>query len=167
MAEAGYANGFKIEVLVTSELRSRICQLIQQDYKAINVELEITMIEFGAVLEITSGKDFDAFLLGWSNATDPDSTVMSNFHSSKIGASGNRVRLSNPEVDKLIDAARMELDWDKRVPIYKKLQQILMEESAWMPLLQQTYVAGMLKGVDGVEMYKAGGRYYRNMVVYE
>ena len=42
-----------------------------------------------------------------------------------------------------------------------------MEESPWIPLLQQTYVAGMKKGVDGVEMYKTGTRWYHNAVVYE
>ena len=167
MVLGGYPDGFSMKIIVSSELRSRICQLIQQDYKAINVELDIEMAEFGTVLDLTSRGEFDAFLLGWSNATDPDSTVMSNFHSSKIGGGGNRVRLNNPEIDALIDKARSTLDEDKRTEMYMQLQTMIMDECAWIPLVQQTYVAGMLKGVDGVEMYEAGGRYYRNMVVYE
>ena len=167
MIAAGMEQGFKFEIIVSSELRSRISQLIQQDYKAINVDLEISIVEFGTVLELTASGNFEAFLLGWSNATDPDSTVMSNFHSSKIGAAGNRVRINNPQVDKLIDAARTELDWNKRYPMYKEMQKILMDECAWIPLLQQTTVSGMLAGTDGVEMYPTGARWYRNMVVYE
>ena len=42
-----------------------------------------------------------------------------------------------------------------------------MEDSPWVPLLQQTYVAGMAAGTDGMIMYKTGSRYYHNMVVYE
>lgn len=167
MAEAGMADGFKFEIIVSSELRSRIAQLIQQDYKAINVELEISIADFGTVLELTGSGSFDAFLLGWSNATDPDSTVMSNFHSTKIGGAGNRVRINNPQVDKLIDDARQELKWEKRYPMYKELQKILMDECAWIPLLQQTTISAMRAGVDGVDMFPTGARWYRNMVVYE
>ena len=74
---------------------------------------------------------------------------------------------SNPEVDRLIEEARAEMDADKRNEMYKEVQAILMEDSPWVPLLQQTYVAGMAAGTDGMIMYKTGSRYYHNMVVYE
>ena len=167
LAEAGYADGFSFEVTVSSDIRSRAAQILQQDYQSIGITININLMEFGAMLDYLSGKDHDAWIMSWSGATNPNYTLTQNFHTESGGATGNRGWYSNPEVDAMIVEARGEFDTEKRNQIYKDIQAKLMEESPWIPLLQQTYVAGMKKGVDGVEMYKTGSRYYHNAVVYE
>ena len=167
MTEAGYANGFDMEIVVSSDIRSRAAQLLQQDYAKIGINIDINLMEFGAMLDYLGGKTHQAWIMSWSGATNHDMTFTNNFHSEKVGPTGNRMWYQNPEVDAMIEAARTELDWEKREPIYKQLQKKLMEESCWIPLLQQTYVAGMNAGVDGVVMYPTGTRYFTNMVVYE
>lgn len=167
MVEAGYADGFTMEITVSSDIRSRAAQLLQQDFQKIGVKIDINQMEFGAMLDYLSRKDHQGWIMSWSGATNPDMTFTNNFHSEKGGPTGNRMWYSNPKVDKMIEEARAELDADKRNAIYKELQAILMEDSPWIPLLQQTYVAGMKKGVDGVVMHKHGSRYYTNMVVME
>jgi len=124
-------------------------------------------MDFGAMLDYLSGKDHQAWIMSWSGATNPNYTLTQNFHTESGGATGNRGWYSNPEVDAMIEEARGEFDTEKRNQLYKDIQAKLMEESPWIPLLQQTYVAGMKKGVDGVAMYKTGSRYYHNAVVYE
>jgi len=167
LAEAGYADGFSFEVTVSSDIRSRAAQILQQDYQSIGITIDINLMEFGAMLDYLSGKDHDAWIMSWSGATNPNYTLTQNFHTESGGATGNRGWYSNPEVDAMIEEARGEFDTEKRNQLYKDIQAKLMEESPWIPLLQQTYVAGMKKGVDGVIMYKTGSRYYHQAVVYE
>ena len=167
LAEAGYADGFEFEVTVSSDIRSRAAQILQQDYQSIGITININLMEFGAMLDYIGTGKHDAYIMSWSGATNPNYTLTQNFHTDAIGPTGNRMWYSNPEVDAMIEEARGEFDTEKRNQIYKDIQAKLMEESPWIPLLQQTYVAGMKKGVDGVEMYKTGTRWYHNAVVYE
>ena len=167
LIEAGYPDGFDMEILVSNEIRSRICQIIQQDYASIGVNMEISVVEFGTLVEMSTGEDYDAFLLGWSQAVDADNTMVFSFHSDNFGSKGNRARYSNPEFDEIVMQARVEMDETKRNELYKEAQRIVMEDSPWIPIMQAVNVAGMNKGVEGVVMYEHGARYYRNMVVVE
>ena len=167
LTQAGHADGFNLEIAVSSDIRSRAAQLLQQDFAALNITVDINQMEFGAMLDYLSGKDHQGWIMSWSGATNPNMTMTNNFHTESGGATGNRMWYSNPEVDRLIEEARAEMDETKRNDIYKELQAILMEDSPWIPLLQQTYVAGMNKGLDGMIMYKTGSRYYHEAVVYE
>lgn len=167
LADAGYADGFNFEVTVSSDIRSRAAQLLQQDFGQINVTIDINLMEFGAMLDYLSRKDHEAWIMSWGGATNPNNTLSNNFHTDAGGPTGNRMWYSNPEVDRMIEEAREEFDVDKRNEIYKQIQAVIMEDSPWIPLLQQTYVAGMNKGLDGVIMHKHGARYYHDMVVYE
>ncbi|MBR5266123.1 MAG: hypothetical protein IKV63_05865 [Clostridia bacterium] len=167
LVEAGYPDGFEFEVVVSSDIRSRAAQILQQDYQSVGITVNIELMEFGAMLDYLSGKDHQAWIMSWSGSTNPNYTLTQNFHTESGGATGNRGWYSNPEVDAMIVEARGEFDTEKRNQLYKDIQAKLMEESPWIPLLQQTYVAGMGKGVDGVIMYKTGSRYYHQAVVYE
>ena len=167
LTKAGHADGFSFEITVSSDIRSRAAQLLQQDFAQIGVTVDINQMEFGAMLDYLSGKNHEGWIMSWGGATNPNMTLTNNFHTESGGATGNRMWYSNPEVDRLIEEARAEMDADKRNEMYKEVQAILMEDSPWIPLLQQTYVAGMNKGLDGMIMYKTGSRYYHEAVVYE
>ena len=90
-----------------------------------------------------------------------------NFHSSTIGANGNRAWCNNPEIDRLIDEGAVEMDQEKREAIYHELQDLMADETPWIPLLQQITVYGMNKNLEGIEWYKRGGGYYANGYVIE
>ena len=49
------------------------------------------------------------------------------FHSSEIG-SNNWSRYVNKEIDDLVEKGRITWKWEDRVPIYKKVIEIIMED---------------------------------------
>ncbi|MBR4879261.1 MAG: hypothetical protein IKU13_05465, partial [Clostridia bacterium] len=59
MAEAGYPDGFKANVALNSDERSRVAQVLQTQWADLGVELEITLMEWGAYLEHISGKNHE------------------------------------------------------------------------------------------------------------
>lgn len=169
MAKAGYPDGLDrpVEVYVSSEERNKAAQILQSDFAKIGIDLQIELVEIGTLMERCNSKEHDMFILGWGHATNQDRTMRTNFHSDSIGATGNRQWVNSPEIDALIDAGVKEMVWEEREKIYHELQDLLMEEVAWIPLFQQINTYGFNKGLEGVIWYKRGGGYYTDAYVVE
>ena len=72
------------------------------------------------------------YLLGWSApSADADNIITSLFESTAPLST-----YSNPEVDKLTDEARVELDPGKRKALYARIATILHDDAAWITLFQ-------------------------------
>ncbi len=168
LAEAGYPDGLgrTVELGVSSDERNRMAQIFQADCAKIGIDIEIALMEFGTLMEHCDGNQ-DLIMLGWGHATNQDRTMRMNFHSSTIGPNGNRSWCNNPEIDRLIDAGAKEMDQTKREAIYHELQDLMADETPWIPIMQQITVYGMNKNLEGIVWYKRGGGYYCNGYVVE
>jgi oligopeptide transport system substrate-binding protein len=74
----------------------------------------------------------DIYISGWiADYPDPQNFLDILFHSNADYNAGN---YSNPEVDNLLDTAATEMDEAKRLGLYQKAEQILIDEAACLPL---------------------------------
>jgi peptide/nickel transport system substrate-binding protein len=66
--------------------------------------------------------------------SDPDAHYYNQYHSSQWGSFNSCNFYSNPEVDKLLDDARSNPNWDERLAMYADVQRILVDDApaAWM-----------------------------------
>ena len=130
LAEAGYPNGFKAKIWVNDNpVRRDTAVILQDQLKQIGIDLTIETVEWGAFLDGTARGDHEMYLLGWGTVTrDPDYGMFELVSSSTMGAVGNRSFYSNPEVDKLLEAGKTELDPEKRKDIYKQIQEIIRRD---------------------------------------
>jgi peptide/nickel transport system substrate-binding protein len=72
------------------------------------------------------------YMLGWGNITyDADNTL-----SSQLVSDATSSTYANPAVDKLVDAARYELDPAKRKALYAKALRIIHDDAPWLFLFQ-------------------------------
>ena len=158
LADAGYANGFKATVYLNdNKARINVAEVLQQQLKQINIDLDVKVLEFGAYIDAASKGETDLFISGWGNATgDADYNQYNLFHTNSHGAPGNHSFYSNPEVDKLIEDGRKEKDEEKRKQIYEKAQQLEMDEVAVIPYRFAENLAAIEKGVEGVWISPAG-----------
>jgi len=132
LAEAGYPDGFSISIWTNDNaVRVRIAQIVQDNLRAIGVDVDIVVMEWGAYLEDTSAGLHDMFILGWSTLTGDADYGVFLLHSSQI-SDPNRFFYSNPEVDALLDEGRRSTDPARRDVIYREVSAILIEEA---PLL--------------------------------
>ena len=138
LAAAGYPNGgLKLEIATSGDERNRIAQLIQADLSQIGIEIDIELLEWGAYLEYVGGKTHKMFILGWTNAYEPDGNSFDTFHKDRPSTT-NRTNFRNDEISTLIENARQELDWTKREALYKEIQAKIMAEPVWIPLFVKT-----------------------------
>ena len=164
LKEAGYPNGLDLQLWVMDDgPRVDMCVIIQDQLKAIGINIEIKVFEFGAYVSKTALPDKELYFLSWNSSGDGDASLYPLFHSSQHGASGNRSFYSNKEIDELLDKARTSVDQDERTEIYKKVQDILQEELPHYTLVypklnlaKSTKVKGMIFKKNGyVDLTKA------------
>ncbi len=82
LAEAGFANGFKMTIKVGADYKSQvnIAQVIQAQIKPLKIDITVAPMEWGAFLDdvVTKG-NFDAVILGWIGAVDPNDFLYYQF----------------------------------------------------------------------------------------
>lgn len=88
-------------------------------------ELRINTMEFASSLQAAVRGDFETYLLAWSGRVDPDGNSYTFMHSRGPQNDG---RYSNPEVDRLLDAARIETDTARRRDIYGQIWAIAIRQ---------------------------------------
>lgn len=77
--------------------------------------------------QITSGHHGQLFSGGWcADYPDPENFADALFHT---GAEQNNGGYSNPQLDKLLEAARVEQDVTKRIQMYQQAEQMIVDDA--------------------------------------
>lgn len=151
MKEAGLEKGFSTTIWTNDNPdRIKMAEYVQAKLKELNVEVKVEVVEWGAYLAQTAQGKHDMFVLGWSTVTaDADYGLFELFHSSSVGEPGNRTFTENPDLDKLLEAGRKEIDPEKRKAIYKQAQEKLVELAPMLYIHHQEYLNGVSDKVKG------------------
>jgi peptide/nickel transport system substrate-binding protein len=145
-------NGQPLKALLITSNRApndSIAALLQAQFKAIGVTVEIQQLDSKAIGDATAAGKFD-FLLYRYDWNDPDALNI-YLASANIGST-NRAAYSNPEVDKLLAQGARELNEAKRVQLYIQAQKLIMQDAPWQPLYIPVDVMAFSKKFDGVKV---------------
>ncbi len=119
----------------TEETTRLLAAVLQQQWRAVGVELDIKTYEFATFFSDVQKGAFQLYSLRWIGGNNDPDMFQYAFHSSftpPVGA--NRSYYSNPEVDALIDQGRREIDEQKRKQIYVRVQQLLAHDLPYIDL---------------------------------
>jgi microcin C transport system substrate-binding protein len=95
--------------------------LYQSDLRKVGIEMKLQLLDWNVMLKNIDDSNFDAIAMAWG-AGSVDLDPKQIWHSSSAVKGGsNFIGYKNPEVDKLIDAARAELDKKKRIPLLREV----------------------------------------------
>jgi hypothetical protein len=101
--------------------------------ETLGLKVELQQVETATYWEDLNDGRLQAFAgLGWqADYPDPQNFLDILFHSeSQLNQSG----YSNPEVDRLLEAARVEQDWPTRMALYNEAEQLIVDDVPWIPL---------------------------------
>ncbi|MCH1627515.1 ABC transporter substrate-binding protein [Fredinandcohnia quinoae] len=149
LTEAGFADGFEMELWAMPVPRPympdgmKVAEVIQSSFAEIGVKAEIKTVDWGTYLEKAAKGEFDAYMLGWTGDNgDPDNFIYTLLDKDSIG-SNNYSFYSNDELHDILIEAQTIADQEKRNELYKKAQEIIHEDSPWVPLVHSTpFLAG-------------------------
>jgi peptide/nickel transport system substrate-binding protein len=148
---------FEFTMLVNQQpLRVAICTLLKENLDQIGVRMNVRPTESTVLQQLTQDKKFQAYHGGWGAGTDPDTSE--NIWAT--GAGRNYVGYSNPEVDRLFEEGRRELDRAKRAEKYARIQEILQDDQPYTWLYWRNSFYGFSKDLRGYVFSPRGPYHY-------
>lgn len=113
--------------------------IIKEDCKKAGVDLELKYLEWNSFLKNIDEKKMQLWAMAWGGG-DVESDPKQIWHSASIGTGGSNFgSYSNPEVDKLIDQGRGELNAKKRTEIFKKAYTLIADDAPYVFLFNRKY----------------------------
>ncbi len=121
LKEAGYENGFSVTLRVSPLyiLDTANAQILQQQLKAINVDVKIEQLEWGNLLNAWVNSDFEMLNILLLGLPDPDGYTWGRYHSK---SPSNYNKISDPDLDAMMDQARSTVDREQRKALYRDIQ---------------------------------------------
>lgn len=126
LAEAGYANGLTVESMVLSSSQEYVRgnEVIKSQLAKVGIDWQLKMMDYGALSQAWMAKPptFHVFWSTISTRGDPDK---SNYFGTK--APLNNVGWGSAELDDLLAKGMQEGDLQKRIQIYRQVDEKLFE----------------------------------------
>lgn len=149
LAEAGYPDGFEFTLYYAGSLKELMSQVIQTNLKEIGVNVNIEELETAALKSKLKEGDYEACVYNWANdSAGPDNNVRPLF---KTGSSSNRTHYSDEYIDNLMDEALKETDSDKRLEMYKEIQEYVLDACPIVPCFYETISVGVNAKLQGFQ----------------
>lgn len=148
LLEAAGVTDLSIAFMVSSDFPETVtqAQVIASQLGAIGVNVTIEDVDFGTWLDRQGQGDFDAFMLSWIGNIDPDDFYYAQHHS---GGSFNFQGYANPDVDALLDAARVETDPDARKALYDQAAEMIVDDASYIYLYNPENIGAWAPHVEG------------------
>ena len=156
LVEAGYPDGFEIRLNCPNNRYvndEEICQSIVAMWSKIGVKASLVAENMATFSQKFQNFDSSLYMLGWGVATyDAQYTLQSLIRTRTGGADGNFnfSKISDPVVDKLVDAMKSETDVAKRNAMIREALIRTRDEVLTIPLHHQMRPWAMKAGVTTV-----------------
>jgi peptide/nickel transport system substrate-binding protein len=138
---AGFKRGaggvrFRLEFKTSTEEYSRLLsEAIADEWQRVGVAVELRPLEFATFYADLQRGSFQVSAQRWVGGNNDPDIFESVFSSKKIPPNGsNRGHYRNPQLDALIDQARMEMDREKRKALLWEIQGIVAEDEPYINL---------------------------------
>lgn len=126
---------------------------IADQWRAIGVQTETQVLEWGSYLGSLKSGEFHAFANAFMPETvDPDVTF-SFLYSSAAIPSPNRMRFSNERVDELITLARQTTDQEERAEYYSEALKIVTDQVPTIFINHDIQTVATRADLDGVQLH--------------
>jgi peptide/nickel transport system substrate-binding protein len=160
---AGYkrdARGVRFHLTLktsTDETTRLLAMVLQQQMRAVGIELELRSFEFATFYSDVTRGAFQMYALRWVGGNEQPDILSYAFASNHIPPKGaNRGYYSNPEVDRLLFEAGTTVDQKQQTIAYKAAQRILAVELPELPLWYMNSVVVHRTRLTGVEATSSG-----------
>lgn len=132
---------------------ARVAQIIQAMAGEAGFDVTLLPLETSSAIERYLAGNFEAYIGNWSGRADPDPTLYTFFG---MNGSQNLNGYKSEALEKVLLAARQELDEDKRKALYEEAAGIYLEDLSTIPLYHSTWFYAASADVEGISMYPDG-----------
>jgi peptide/nickel transport system substrate-binding protein len=166
LADAGYAAGFETMIQTSSGQYPEFVkfnEVLQADLASIGVKASIENLEQQAKTALLRDAKFPAiFQHGIYAFADSDPAML--FTALVFRPDGNVTHFHSDQYSQLISSARAEPEWTKRMALYRRVAQLVKDESFVLPVCNGVLPYAMQSNVQGFGFTPGTGAY---PIVYE
>lgn len=131
---------FSLTYFQDSDDTRRMVLFLRDLYARSGIIMKPNPTEWSVMVENIQQKNFDAITLAWTSGIEID--IYQMFHSSQTVEGGdNFINYRNPQLDEIIDAARAEVNEDKRMALWHQAEKILVEDQPYTFLFRRNTMA--------------------------
>ncbi|GAB4527645.1 MAG: peptide-binding protein [Anaerolineae bacterium] len=134
-AEPGTPFSFTINMQSGDVAVDAATTIMQDQFGRIGIDVSLEAIEFGALVGVLLGQEFDAIFLNWTNLpTDTDARAQFNPGFDRVGSGFNFISYNNPEMTQLFEDALLVpgCDIEERKAIYAQIQQMQHDDLPYL-----------------------------------
>src|SRR5262245_19352763 len=160
MKDAGFEGGFKMKIHGPNGRYvndAKIVEVVAQMLTRIGIDTSVETLPPAVFFRRASSggpdntPEFSFILVGWGSGTgeasSPLGSLLYTVDASKGTGAANRGRYSNPEVDKLVDAALVSVDDAKRADLLARATEVAIGDLGIIPSHYQLNVWATRKGL--------------------
>ncbi|MES2854469.1 MAG: ABC transporter substrate-binding protein [Bdellovibrionota bacterium] len=136
---AGKKVEFRFTLLYGTKEAEKYLTPYQSDLRKYGVDMKLQLLEWNALSKNLQEGNYDTVALAWTGTVEIDPKQIWHSSSAVVGGS-NYGGYSNPEVDKLIDEGRQEMDKKKRIAAFKKVYRLIAEDVPYIFWFNKKYV---------------------------
>lgn len=161
--EAGYkrgADGFRFKLFIDPTQPSgppkQTAEYFAQALAKIGIKVELRNQDFAAfVKRIFTDRDFDIAIEGMSNLYDPTVGIQRLYWSKSFKPGvpfTNGSKYSNPEVDRLLETAAVEVDPKKRLELFNEFQKLVVQDLPTLDIVTPSVITVYDKRVKNLKI---------------
>jgi dipeptide transport system substrate-binding protein len=172
LAQAGYPNGFEVELWYLPVTRpynpdgKRMAEMIQADWDKVGVKTKLLTFEFAEYRKRSKGGEHTVIMFGWSGDNgDPDNFFVPLLGCEAVKGGGNAARWCNKSFEDLIVKAAQTPKQADRAKLYEQAQVIFKEEAPWITVAHSLRFDPIRTEVKGYKMDATAHHYFNNVEV--
>lgn len=151
--EAGH-DRVAVDLQVTNNpVQMQVAQMVQAMVAEAGFDVTITSKEFATLLNDQTAGDFQVSQIGWSGRVDPDGNIHLFM---TCGAGLNDAHYCNPEIDRLLNEARVTTDVETRKKAYDAARDILSQDLPIIYVYHETWLWALDSKIEGFVPYPDG-----------
>jgi dipeptide transport system substrate-binding protein len=167
LAQAGYPNGFEIELWYLPVTRpynpdgKRMAELVQADWEKIGVKAKLITYEWAEYRKRSKTGEQSAMMFGWSGDNgDPDNFFVPLLGCEAVKGGGNVARWCDKRFEDLVVKAAQTPDKAARAKLYAEAQVIFKEEAPWITIAHSVRFDPVRREVKGYKMDATAHHYF-------
>ena len=160
LAEAGYANGFDMEIAAdssASDTMTMALEIVSDQLAEVGINAQIKNYDQSTWLETRKAGELGSYMSTWSaDYNDPDNFIYT-FFGNEEKTTIRSINYPDTDVMERVAKARTIVDEDERLAEYKDLEEkIVHEDAAWVPMFSRLHLFAVSKRVQGFEPLWSG-----------
>ena len=157
LSEAGYPNGFQLEITICSNFTMHVdtAQVIVNQLSGAGIRTTIRLVDWATWLtDVYRNRKYQSTIISLDAPNVSPRSFLSRYLSD---AGDNFINFKNPGFDRVYNAALVESDEGKRIALYKEAQRIISDNAASVYIQDilgfRAFTAGRFGGVVNYPLY--------------